>query len=124
MNYNDRADLNVLQCEVLEQIEQESGATDFVNNIVNIYERESRVHIEELKKACRLKDESVINHLSHTLASNSFNLGGEKVGQLCQDLERYSMKGEAISWDEVMSSIQRIEVCYETLIELILKKVS
>lgn len=89
-----------------------------------IYQRESRVHIEELKKACRKKNVSLINLLSHTLASNSFNLGGEKVGQLCQDLESYSLKSELINWDEVMTSIQRIEVYYETLIELILQKVS
>ncbi len=80
-----------LDPEILERLRQALDDTngEFIMSLATVYEREAVALVAELGEAAQKADVPRVGRAAHALRGSSANVGGNRLAQLCGELEHW-----------------------------------
>ena len=80
----------MLSLEIVNELRALSiGNDEFIQQLYTVFLDTLTERLSELERAIVLHDSDKVTRLSHGLKSSCFNLGAQKMGELCQELELF-----------------------------------
>ncbi len=103
--------------ENIRMIQREDG-TDLLARMISTYLAESLKHVDNMRKALRMLDETQFKRAAHTLKTSSATLGAFRLAEICRELEQMGTGNSPEAAENVLSGM---EVEYEAVREALLK---
>jgi len=98
-------------------IQREDG-TDLLVRMISTCLAESLNHVDNMRKALRMLDETQFKRAAHTLKTSSATLGAFRLAEICRELEQMGTGNSPEAAENVLSGM---EVEYEAVREALLK---
>jgi two-component system, sensor histidine kinase and response regulator len=103
--------------ENIRMIQLKDG-TDLLVRMISTYLAESLKHVDSMRKALRMLDETQFKRAAHTLKTSSATLGASRLAEICRELEQMGIGNSPEAAENVLSGM---EVEYEAVREALLK---
>lgn len=101
--------LNPRILEELRELER-SGSPGFVAELIDLFLRESAVHVDALRAALASKDAETLRKSAHTLKGSSGNLGAMALSKVSSELQEAAL---AADWVRSAALLPRLEAEFD-----------
>lgn len=71
----------------------DEGGTELIQQLIEIFDEQSRLHIQTIKKAMPKRDFQSIQRAAHSFKSTSHNVGAKRLADICEQIEVGAMAG-------------------------------
>ena len=106
-----------LNMDVLNELRQVMG--DEFSLLIETFEVDSLVRIEEIKAAVAASDPEAIRRAAHSFKGSTGNMGATLLTELCRELEELGRSGQSLGAEplvvKIIDAYAKVKIALETL---------